>query len=294
MVILKKCPVCSTSSFEKLFDCEDFSVSHETFSISACTHCGLKATNPRPDDALLSKYYETKNYISHSGAATNIVDKIYLIARRLTLKQKLKLINRYQIPPGKLLDYGCGTGEFINTCKTGGWKVNGVEPAKTARIKSEELNGIKIFDSVDQVTDCYDIITMWHVLEHIPDLEHTLSTLSRSLSTKGTMFIAVPNYQSYDASVYKNYWAAYDVPRHLWHFDKSVMRKLLAKFSLQIKQIQPMKLDSFYVSMLSEAYKEEGKKSAAGLLRAVVNGLRSNIKARATGNYSSLIYIIQK
>jgi hypothetical protein len=108
------------------------------------------------------------------------------------------------------------------------------------------------------------------------------------------MFIAVPNYQSYDASVYKNYWAAYDVPRHLWHFDKSVMRKLLAKFSLQIKQIQPMKLDSFYVSMLSEAYKEEGKKSAAGLLRAVVNGLRSNIKARATGNYSSLIYIIQK
>jgi 2-polyprenyl-3-methyl-5-hydroxy-6-metoxy-1,4-benzoquinol methylase len=288
------CPVCSNTTFLKLLDCEDYTVSHETFAITDCTECGFRVTNPRPEDSVISNYYKSNQYISHSGVADNIVDRIYLLARKFTLKQKLSLISKYKTPPGKILDYGCGTGEFLNTCKTASWKINGVEPSATAREKSATLNNVKIFQSVDEIHDKYDIITLWHVLEHIPNLEYTLQKLSDAINDNGTLFIAVPNHKSYDAQYYQNFWAAYDVPRHLWHFDKSAMIKLLAKFSLHVKKIQPMKLDAFYVSMLSETYKQNGKKSFFTLLRAVINGIKSNTSARKTGNYSSLIYIVQK
>jgi 2-polyprenyl-3-methyl-5-hydroxy-6-metoxy-1,4-benzoquinol methylase len=294
MLKLDTCPVCSNNNFVKLLDCEDYTVSHETFCITTCNECGFRITNPRPEDSVISNYYKSNQYISHSGTADNFVDKIYLLARKFTLKWKLSLVSKYKMSPGKILDYGCGTGEFINVCKASSWIVNGVEPSETAREKSITLNKVKIFESVDEIHDKYDIVTLWHVLEHIPNLEYTLQKLSYALNDDGTLFIAVPNYKSYDAQYYQNFWAAYDVPRHLWHFDKSVMIKLLAKFSLRVKQIQPMRLDSFYVSMLSETYKRNGEKSVVSLLRAFTNGIKSNMKARKTGEYSSLIYIVQK
>jgi 2-polyprenyl-3-methyl-5-hydroxy-6-metoxy-1,4-benzoquinol methylase len=294
MTVSKRCPVCSEQKFNKLFDCKDYTVSHETFPIAVCDNCGFRITNPRPDDNSLSKYYESQQYISHTGGSNSVLDRVYLIARKFTLKQKLNLISRYKTPPGKLLDFGCGTGEFLNICKTDSWKISGIEPSKLAREKSNTLNQVTIFESVEQISQTYDIITLWHVLEHIPNLEDTLQILSNSLDKNGTMFIAVPNHKSYDAQLYQNFWAAYDVPRHLWHFDQSVMIKLLAKFSLHVKEIKPMKLDSFYVSLLSEIYKRNGRKSIMQLSRAFINGIKSNIKARKTGDYSSLIYIIQK
>jgi 2-polyprenyl-3-methyl-5-hydroxy-6-metoxy-1,4-benzoquinol methylase len=291
---IKECPICKAQTFQNLFTCEDYTVSHETFWIVSCTHCDFKITNPRPENDQLGKYYESQSYISHAAKATNIIDRIYLIARNFTLQKKIKLISKYVTKPSTVLDYGCGTGEFLNTCKTNGWHINGVEPSETARGKSAKLNDIKINESIDTVQTKHDVITLWHVLEHIPDLDEIIKKLSANLTENGTLFIAVPNYKSYDAQKYKEQWAAYDVPRHLWHFDKITMEKLLAKFSLSIRAIVPMKLDAYYVSMLSEKYKSGNSSSIVGLMKAFLNGAISNLKARKTGNYSSLIYIIKK
>jgi 2-polyprenyl-3-methyl-5-hydroxy-6-metoxy-1,4-benzoquinol methylase len=206
----------------------------------------------------------------------------------------LNIISKLVDKPSLILDYGCGTGEFITICKTNGWRIDGVEPSPNAREKSAKSTGIFIKESINQISGKYDVITLWHVLEHIPDLENTIEKLSTALEKDGTLLIAVPNHKSYDAEIYKETWAAYDVPRHIWHFDKKTMQKLLAKFSLNVKQILPMKLDSFYVSMLSEKYKSGNKLTMLGLIKAFVIGSASNFKARKNSNYSSLIYIIQK
>jgi 2-polyprenyl-3-methyl-5-hydroxy-6-metoxy-1,4-benzoquinol methylase len=290
---IKVCPVCEGLQLKKYLSCKDYTVSYETFQLTKCETCNLIITNPRPDDSKLGKYYISEDYISHTSSAKSLIDRIYLIARKFTLDRKLRLISRYN-KPGKLLDYGCGTGEFINHCKSNSWVITGVEPSSVAREKATSLTLTKIKTSLQELgEECFDVITLWHVLEHIPNFEETLKTISKQLNDGGTLFIAVPNYQSLDAEIYKNIWAGYDVPRHLWHFAPSTIKKLLSNNSLTLKEIVPMKLDSFYVSLLSEKYKRS-KQSLPGMINAFVNGLRSNLKAKKTGNYSSLIYIIQK
>ncbi len=291
---VKSCPVCNGTIFKDYLHCTDYTVSHEIFHLKSCT-CELIITSPRPDNQTIGNYYLSDDYISHSNKAETLIDKIYLLARKYTLKQKLNLISVYNANPGKLLDFGCGTGEFLRTCKSAGWRVSGVEPSAIARTKAIENTNENIVASFTQLTDNqFDIITLWHVLEHVPDLNDTLQVLASRLNQSGTICIAVPNYKSYDASRYHEHWAAYDVPRHLWHFSPSSMEKLLARNSLRLVDIKPMKLDSFYVSMLSEKYKNGKKNTPKGMRSAFLNGLRSNFKGKSTGNYSSLIYIAQK
>lgn len=290
---IKSCPVCEGSELSQHLSCKDYTVSHETFNLLKCKDCELLITSPRPETDKLGEYYKSEDYISHTSNANSLIDKVYLIARKYTLNKKLKLISRYY-KPGKLLDYGCGTGEFINHCKSNGWDITGVEPSDTARAKATALTQTAIKTTADELGNWkFDVISLWHVLEHIPALDETITNLLEHLNSNGTLFIAVPNYKSYDAQHYKNIWAGYDVPRHLWHFSPETLKKLLSKRSLTLKEIVPMKLDSFYVSMLSEKYKNN-KQSVSGMINAFINGLRSNTKATKTGNYSSLIYIIQK
>jgi 2-polyprenyl-3-methyl-5-hydroxy-6-metoxy-1,4-benzoquinol methylase len=290
---IKVCPVCEGLLFKNYLSCKDYTVSHETFQLVKCETCNLVITNPQPEESKLGKYYISEDYISHTSKAKSLIDNLYLIARKFTLNKKLKLISRYN-KPGKLLDYGCGTGEFIKHCKSSSWIITGVEPSSVAREKATALTSTEIKTSVQELgEERFDVITLWHVLEHIPNFEETLKIISNKLNDHGTLFIAVPNYQSLDAEIYKNIWAGYDVPRHLWHFAPSTIKKLLSNNSLTLKEITPMKLDSFYVSLLSEKYKRN-KQSLPGMINAFVNGLRSNLKARKTSNYSSLIYIIQK
>ncbi|HEY8934156.1 MAG TPA: class I SAM-dependent methyltransferase [Cyclobacteriaceae bacterium] len=290
---IKVCPVCEGSTFKNYLSCKDYTVSHETFQLTKCEVCDLVLTNPRPENKKLDKYYISDDYISHTSNANSLIDRVYLLARKFTLNKKLKLISRYNTP-SKLLDYGCGTGEFINHCKSNGWNISGVEPSILAREKASALTSSEIKTSIQELREEYfDVITLWHVLEHIPDFDKALKTISKLLNEKGTLFIAVPNYKSFDAEIYKHIWAGYDVPRHLWHFAPSTIKKLLSNQSLTLKEIVPMKLDSFYVSLLSEKYKRN-KQSLPGMINAFINGLRSNLKAQKTGDYSSLIYIIQK
>lgn len=289
------CPICEGKTFTPFLNCKDYTVSRETFQIIKCRQCQFGVTSPTPDN--IGDYYLSDSYISHSKKATTLIDKIYLLARSFTLKWKLKLISNY-IPKSAdltLLDYGCGTGEFLKKCSSKGWNICGIEPSAKARKQSSEITQTTIAASLEDMSiNNFNIITLWHVLEHIADLNKTIEKLKDKLSNSGTMFIAVPNHRSWDAKHYSEFWAGYDLPRHLWHFSQSNMEALLQKNSLKLICKIPMKLDAYYVSLLSEKYKHHGASTITGLLNAILNGLKSNLRARKNNEYSSLIYIVRK
>lgn len=293
MYQLDVCPICSKSDFDKYLTALDYTVSKEQFTIEICKHCSLLFTNPRPENSDLGKYYESKDYTSHTTDNRGIIDRIYRIARKFTLQWKYQTITESKTKNTlKILDYGCGTGDFLNYCKEKGNIVEGIEPNEKAR-KIAQGKNIPVHEQLPNSPQKFDVITLWHVLEHIPDLNQTLLQLHQRLDENGIMFIAVPNYQSNDAKVYQEKWAAYDVPRHLWHFSKNTMKALIEKNGFQLENIIPMKLDSYYVSLLSEKYRQ-GKVSPVSFVSAMYQGLTSNLKAKENTNYSSLIYKLRK
>lgn len=260
----------------------------------ACRGCGLLLTNPRPSPTHISKYYQSDKYISHTGGGKSLFDRIYLFARHFTLGWKHDTITAHQ-RKGSILDFGCGTGEFLQHCQQLGWKVSGVEPSADARTKATQLIAKPVAPTISELEETqYDAITLWHVLEHIHTLPTTLKTLAVKLKPTSTLFIAVPNYKSPDARHYQAHWAGYDVPRHLWHFSPETMRALLNKVGLKIVAIKPMKLDAFYVSLLSESYKNPDQPKWLAATKAFLHGLHSNLKAAKTKNHSSLIFIAKQ
>ncbi len=280
---------------ETFLTCKDHTVSRETFTLFRDKNSDLLITLPKPEDNKLYKYYESDAYISHTDSKKSILDKVYQIVKNYAIKQKIKLINSQNGHEKSILDIGCGTGDFLNACKDKGWKIMGVEPNEKARdlalkkLNSEEYLVNNIKDLLKSNTNRFDVITMWHVLEHVPNLEEYISILKDLLHPNGTLIIALPNYKSHDADYYKNYWAAYDVPRHLWHFSKKAMKLIFSEKKFEIVKILPMKFDAFYVSILSEKYKT-GK---SNLFNGFYRGFISNLKANRSGEYSSLIYIIK-
>lgn len=293
MNTLKECPICRNQTFIPFLTCKDFLLTSENFTIVSCGSCHFKFTNPIPYANELGKYYASEEYISHSNNAKGIINNIYKIVRNYTLSGKRKLIDSLSKNKGVLLDIGCGTGEFLNVCKRSGWETMGIEPGNDARKYASEKHQLTVHESIESVKNLnshFDIITMWHVLEHVDDLNGTIETLKKILKKNGTLLIALPNCSSHDAIVYKEYWAAYDVPRHLYHFTPKDVVNLFEKHDMKLQQLLPMWFDSFYIAMLSEKHKY-GK---TNYLRAVFNGLISNLKAKKTGNtFSSQIYIIK-
>lgn len=289
------CPVCNSTSFSNYLNVEDYTVSHKEFKIQQCNHCYFLLTNPRPDEASIGEYYESSDYISHHDDTTSLMSKVYVSVRDYTIKKKLEMIGGLLPKKGTILDIGCGTGNFIQACKQNGWSVSATEPDSEARKTASERVGESVTRSIFDpklAPLTFDIITMWHVLEHVHQLNETIGWLRNHLNPGGKIIIAVPNPESYDALKYGKYWAAYDVPRHLYHFTKNVMKQLMGKHALQVEAIKPMWFDSFYVSMLSTKYKK------IGILDSIKTGLISNLKAipgnKKTTNTSSLIYIISK
>lgn len=288
---LQKCPVCESVSFASFINCKDFLVSKKEFTICECQACSFRFTNPRPRANELGKYYESDEYISHSNTQKNIIDKIYQAVRHYTISKKIQLVNSLA-KRGKLLDIGCGTGEFLNACKADGWDVSGIEPGERARNYAIKQYSLKVGGetALNQLSQhSFDVISLWHVLEHVPDLNARIVEIKTLLKKNGSLIIAVPNSASWDAEYYKQQWAAYDVPRHLYHFTPETIEKLFAKHGFQLSQTLPMKFDSFYVSLLSEKY-VHGK---TRYIPAFINGLRSNLNAIGNGNYSSLIYVFK-
>jgi len=270
--------------------CIDYTVSNEEFSILIDAETNLLVTSPRPKDENLGAYYESENYISHSDAKKSLFDRLYQFVRNYTLKQKIKLIDSFEFSEKRVLDIGAGTGDFLVACKNHGWEVEGVEPSiKANGIASLKLGSNLKLDIADLMGQQYDVITMWHVLEHVPNLTTYIAQLKELLKPNGRIIVAVPNHQSFDAEYYGRFWAAYDVPRHLWHFSQKSIEKLFAIEKMNVVDTRPMKFDAFYVSLLSEKY-SSGKMNP---LKAFYTGLISNLKARNSNQYSSLIYIIK-
>ena len=267
---------------------KDFSVSGETFELFKDEELDMLVTRPQPEN--LSKYYESEDYISHTDAEKSLMDKMYQVVKRKNLKNKIQLIENQSNNPKSLLDIGAGTGDFLLFAKSRGFEVVGVEPNEKARQRSSQ-KGIALHQEIQNIIDQkFDTITLWHVLEHLPYLDDQIKTIASLLKDDGVLVIAVPNFKSYDASYYGKYWAAYDVPRHLWHFSKTSIAKLFDAHGMEVTAIKPMWFDAFYVSMLSEKYK--GNKLY--LINAFFVGLWSNVKALSTKEHSSLIYILKK
>lgn len=271
---------------------KDHSVSGEVFDLIINSEYGFLETTPQPSKEKLPEYYQSEDYISHTDSKRNLFEKAYHLVRRISLKKKLNLINAHASQEKKLLDVGCGTGDFLEIAQKNNWQVSGIEPNEKARTIANKKTNNAVFE-IDQLLkfepNSFDVITLWHVLEHLPNLEDHISIFKKLLKPKGILIIAVPNYKSYDAKYYKAFWAAYDVPRHLWHFNQDSISKLVSKQSFKVKKVKPMWFDSFYVSMLSEKYKS-GKINP---IKGFYIGLLSNVKALSTKEASSLIYIIK-
>jgi 2-polyprenyl-3-methyl-5-hydroxy-6-metoxy-1,4-benzoquinol methylase len=271
---------------------KDYSVSGEEFQLIHNTEFDYLETTPKPSAENLPEYYKSEDYISHTNSKRNIFEKVYHRVREISLNKKLKLIESFQLEGKTLLDIGCGTGAFLKVAKDNGWSVSGVEPDQDARAIANSITGNTIYntDQLSKFKDhTFDVITLWHVLEHLPNLDEQVLLFKRVIKPGGTLVIAVPNYKSYDAAYYKNFWAAYDVPRHLWHFSQTAIKRLFAKENLKVVKTLPMVFDAFYVSLLSEKYKNKRMNP----FHAFFIGLRSNLKAKRSGEYSSLIYVIK-
>ncbi len=287
---LDECPSCGHPKFPNHLICTDHSISGDSFALVKCDKCQLVFTNPRPTSENISVYYESDQYISHSNKSLSPVQFAYKLVRRFTLKQKSKLLKSLSPKGSLLLDYGAGTGHFLKFMKSQGWHVSGVEPnAKARKIAESQLNS-PLSNSIESQNDQYDIITAWHVIEHVHDLTRTLKELTKRLAKNGHLVIAVPNINSFDADHYGSHWAAYDVPRHLYHFSQSSFEKLISSHKFKIKETIPMKFDAFYVSLLSEKYLS----GSSNYFSAIKTAMKSNKLAKTTGEYSSLIYILKK
>ena len=292
MIQYSCCPLCKNEHIKPVLSAEDYTVSNEQFEIWECSNCTLRFTQNVPGTEEIGRYYQSENYISHSDTSNGLINNLYHRVRKRTLVQKKKLVEKMTgKKSGSILDVGCGTGAFINTMKEAGWQVSGLEPDETAAKKAKELYGIEPMSSeklYDLSPGSYDAITLWHVLEHVHDLHEYMKILKSLLKPGGKLFIAVPNYTSYDASKYQQFWAAYDVPRHLYHFSPASMKKLFSLHDLRTEKTIPMWFDSFYVSMLSEQYKNGKPNAIAG---AFAGGI-SNLKALGnTEKCSSVIYV---
>jgi len=268
---------------------KDHSVSKEIFDLYYDEELDMLITSPQPELQNLGRYYESEDYISHTDNKRSLFEKAYHFVKNIALQNKLNLINSQQPQKGKILDIGAGTGDFLLTAKNDGWETIGVEPSDRAKNIAKQ-KGILFVEEISSLKNhSLDVITMWHVLEHVPDLENQIQELKRLLKPTGTLIIAVPNYKSFDANHYKTFWAAYDVPIHFWHFSKKSIQLLFERVNMKLEKVLPMKFDSFYVSLLSEKYKT-GKMN---YIKAFFIGLKSNWKAKSTKEYSSHIYVLK-
>jgi 2-polyprenyl-3-methyl-5-hydroxy-6-metoxy-1,4-benzoquinol methylase len=277
------------TKYKHFLTVKDYSVSKETFDLYYDETLDMLITHPQPSLENLGKYYESEDYISHTDNKRSLFEKLYHFIKNIALKNKLNLINSHQPTKGSLLDIGAGTGDFLSVAKNDGWKITGIEPSDRAKAIAKN-KGVSFVSATSELeNESFDVITMWHVLEHVPDLDKQIKELKRLLKPTGTLLIAVPNFKSFDAKHYGKFWAAYDVPIHFWHFSKTAIQILFEKEEMKLEKVLPMKFDSFYVSLLSEKYKI-GKMN---FVQAFFIGLRSNWKAKRSLEYSSHIYILK-
>ena len=286
---LDACPLCTNSSFTHFLTVKDYLVSHQCFNLIRCNQCSFIFTNPRPSNQEISNFYQSEEYISHADQSGGLMDTLYFLSRNFMLQRKFKWLKKYTQDKGPVLDYGCGTGAFVKYLLGKQWTTYGVEPEDNARSIANQSNPNQVHKRLEDLpVQKFVTITLWHVLEHLHSLEEEFGKILNLLDSKGSVIIAVPNCHSLDAKYYGEYWAGFDVPRHLSHFTPSTINHLAKKHGMQVVKTLPLILDAYYISLLSEKHKQ------GSLLNAFYQGLRSNLNARKNNmNYSSLVYILK-
>ena len=297
MDILKinTCPLCGGKHLGHAITCTDHYASGEQFNLVRCDDCGFIFTQGAPVEAEIGRYYETPDYISHTHTRKGLMNRVYHEVRKYMLSRKAKLIKRTSgLSKGTLLDIGTGTGYFSNTMKERGWRVKAIEKSPQARAFAKEHFELDV-DTEDALAGyadhSFDAITLWHVMEHLEHLNETWEKLFKLLKERGVLIVAVPNPSSYDAEKYKEWWAAYDVPRHLWHFTPSVMQQFGVKHGFKLAEQHPMPFDAFYVSMLTERYKGSRLSFLKGMWTGLLAWFSSLAKKERS---SSMIYVFRK
>ncbi len=295
LIYYNSCPLCGSSNIREVLTAQDYTVSGEKFDIWHCGHCAGRFTQNVPSSGRIGRYYQSQEYISHSETRKGLINRLYHSVRKITLRSKHNWVKAATgLKNGNLLDIGSGTGAFLHYMQQNGWKATGLEPDEQARGNALSLYKVEA-QPVEQLfslpAGSYDAITMWHVLEHVHEVHAYLQQIYTLLKPGGALLIAVPNYTSPDAEHYGPYWAAYDVPRHLYHFSPTAMEQLLAQHHLSIVKKHPMVFDAFYVSLLSEKYKTGRNR----MLMGAINGFRSYRKGlKDTDRCSSIVYEIKK
>ena len=287
------CPVCSNKELKPYLQLKDYFLTLEKFELLRCNQCGLLVTNPYPDKENAFAYYESKNYLSHQSKKFGFLAFLYSFSKKYTMRYKYKIATK-GISKGKVLDIGCGIGDFLKQCKNKNWEINGIEPVNDAAAIAENKLRQKIFkpEYLPELNNrAYDLITFWHVLEHLHDLHQQLVQIKRVLKPTGRLVIALPNYESNDAIHYQEYWAAYDVPRHIFHFNQKALNLLLTNHGFVPEKQYPLYLDAYYVAVLSEKYK--GRRGITLYLAAFLQATISNLKALNSGKYSSIVYVFR-
>jgi len=288
----KSCPICLSDTLIPALHIQDYFLTQEEFDILQCTNCEVLITKPFPSADKMGGYYDSGEYFSHGGNEKGLIPKVYNSIKEVNIKNKYKQVTK-DLDTGKILDIGCGIGDFLGYCKKAGWKVSGLEPNEQARkivLKNHQIEAVDVSEISNMAENQFDLVTLFHVLEHVAEPKNMVSEILRILKPGGRLVIALPNNASWDAKYYDKYWAAWDVPRHLFHFNPKSISFFMNRFPLKKEMIKPMIWDAFYVSLLSEKYK--GK--SMPLVRAAFRGLYSNWKANQTGNYSSLMYFYRK
>ena len=291
---IAKCPVCGSGDIVDYLKTKDYFLSQESFGLMKCARCNLVFTNPRPAKSELGCYYESDQYLSHHASSWNFQAFVYRFLRRLNIRHKYRQVTTFALK-GRLLDVGSGTGELLRFFKQKGWDVTGIEPNDSARNYAISQHDVSVFPESylsSLPANSFDVVSMWHVLEHVSDINERIRALSRVLKTEGVLVVALPNIDSWDANYYGSYWAALDVPRHLFHFSPGSFGDFSNRHGFKVVEKIPMKMDAFYVSLLSEKYK--GRGTVLSWVLALINGFRSNINAYRDQNYSSVIYILKK
>lgn len=288
--LLENCPICDGTQFEDYLKTQDFTFSKESFTVQACKNCGFRFTNPIPTEDTIGSYYGADNYMSHATQSRKgLMPFVYKRVRNMNLNNKLRLVKKHA--KGKnLMDIGAGNGFFLNACQIEKYIVQGLEPDSRAREVAKKDFGLDLKEPShisNLESNSVDVITMWHVLEHVYHLKRDIAEYKRVLAEDGVLILALPNIDSYDSNYYKEYWDGLDLPLHLYHFSPKDVSNLFEQFDMEVVEMKPMKFDSYWVSMNSEKFK------GGSLPKAFYIGMKSNMKA-TNGKYSSQMYVLKR
>jgi len=293
---LEKCPICGHSEFEKVYDLDDYKITQETFSLEKCPECTLIFTVDPPLGENIGRYYESDDYLEHSNRKNDLFSKMYSWGRDLMFGYKYGIIKKLG-PKGKILDIGAGSGYYLNFMSKKGYEVQGIEMSERARNHAKSEHGLHIHpDEMFHNRDFkqkFDMISLWHVMEHLYDLNKVMKRFDELLNPNGSLVIALPNYNALEVQTYKKYWNGWDVPRHLWHFSPQSIRKLVGNHGFEITSMHTMPLDPLFNTLLTNKYRKGNP--LVNVLRMGTVGVASLIQGFFNvEKASSIIYIIKR